>query len=135
MRNLIPCAIAAALFAGCSKSGSGHTMIQNKGSDTMVNVAQAWAEEYRKVRPETAVAVSGGGSGTGIASLVNGTVDIASSSREIKPAEKELAKKNTGKDAVEHDTYEADEDDRREDALEAEGVPAIPDEEADAGTA
>jgi phosphate transport system substrate-binding protein len=77
-------------------------MIQNKGSDTMVNLAQAWAEEYRKVHPEGAVAVSGGGSGTGIAALMNGTVDIANASREMKKEEEETAKKNTGKSPVEH---------------------------------
>jgi len=77
-------------------------MIQNKGSDTIVNLAQAWAEAYQKVDPKVAVAVSGGGSGTGIAALENGTVDIANASREIKPQERETAKKNTGKDVVEH---------------------------------
>jgi phosphate transport system substrate-binding protein len=77
-------------------------MIQNKGSDTMVNLAQAWAEEYQGVRPSVGIAVSGGGSGTGIAALLNGTVDVASSSREIKAEEKAQAKQNTGKDVVEH---------------------------------
>ena len=52
-------------------------MIQNKGSDTLVNVAQSWAEAYQEVKPEVAIAVSGGGSGTGIAALINGTVDLA----------------------------------------------------------
>ena len=77
------------------------TEIQNKGSDTLVNVAQAWAEAYQKVDPEVAVAVSGGGSGTGIASLINGTVDIANASRKIKDREAELAKKR-GNTPVEH---------------------------------
>jgi len=77
-------------------------MIQNKGSDTLVNLAQAWAETYRTVKPNVAVAVSGGGSGTGIAALINGTVDIANASRELKPEEAALAKKNTGKDPVQH---------------------------------
>src|SRR5262245_26030772 len=102
--------LCAAMFAlaltACGRSnesgsGGGKT-IQNKGSDTMVNLAQAWAEEYRKVRPEVAIAVSGGGSGTGIAALENNTVDIANASREMKPEEKEQANKNTGKDPVEH---------------------------------
>jgi phosphate transport system substrate-binding protein len=75
--------------------------IQNKGSDTLVNVAQAWAEAYQKVDPEVAVAVSGGGSGTGIASLINGTVDIANASRKIKDKEAKLAKKR-GNTPVEH---------------------------------
>jgi phosphate transport system substrate-binding protein len=77
-------------------------MIQNKGSDTMVNLAQAWAEEYHKVYPSVAVAVSGGGSGTGIAALINNTVDIANASRELKAEEKEKIKQGTQKDAVEH---------------------------------
>jgi phosphate transport system substrate-binding protein len=77
-------------------------MIQNKGSDTLVNLAQAWAEGYRDVKPNVAVAVSGGGSGTGIAALINGTVDLANASRAIKPEEAALAKKNTGKDPVQH---------------------------------
>jgi phosphate transport system substrate-binding protein len=76
-------------------------IIQNKGSDTLVNLAQAWAEEYKNVNSEVALAVSGGGSGTGIAALINGTVDIANSSRAIKEEEREEAKKNTGKDVKE----------------------------------
>ncbi len=77
------------------------TLIQNKGSDTLVNVAQAWAEAYPKVNPDIAVAVSGGGSGTGIASMINGTVDIANASRKMKDKEKALAEKN-GQHPVEH---------------------------------
>jgi phosphate transport system substrate-binding protein len=66
-------------------------VLQNKGSDTLVNVAQAWAEEYKEVDPNTAIAVSGGGSGTGIAALLNNTVDLANSSRSIKDKEIKLA--------------------------------------------
>ena len=77
------------------------TLIQNKGSDTLVNVAQAWAEAYPAVNPDVAVAVSGGGSGTGIAAMINGTVDIANASRKMKSKEMELAKKN-GQSPVEH---------------------------------
>ncbi len=86
-------------FAGQAQ-GSGK-VIQNKGSDTLVNVAQAWAEEYKKVNPEISIAVTGGGSGTGIAALINGTVDIANASRKIKRKEKKLAKKN-GQNPIEH---------------------------------
>ncbi len=68
------------------------TLIQNKGSDTLVNVAQTWAEGYALVNLEVAVAVSGGGSGTGIAALINGTADIANSSRRMKEEEIELVK-------------------------------------------
>jgi phosphate transport system substrate-binding protein len=69
-------------------------VVQNKGSDTLVNVAQAWAEQYKVVNPNVAIAVSGGGSGTGISALINGTVDIANSSRAIEPKEIEQARAN-----------------------------------------
>lgn len=65
--------------------------IQNKGSDTLVNLALAWAEEYQEIHPEVRISVTGGGSGTGITSLINGTVDIANASREIKAEEIEEA--------------------------------------------
>ena len=71
--------------------------IKNKGSDTMVNLAQAWAEQYTQISSTASVEVSGGGSGTGVAALINGTVDIANCSRQIKPKELELATQNTGK--------------------------------------
>tara|TARA_B100001123_G_scaffold12127_1_gene14274 strand:+ start:3564 stop:4409 length:846 start_codon:yes stop_codon:yes gene_type:complete len=83
------------------QSGSGKSTIQNKGSDTMVNVAQSWAEEYQNVGLGVSIEVSGGGSGTGIAALIAGTVDIANASRDMKDSEKALATKNTGKAPVE----------------------------------
>lgn len=76
-------------------------MLQNKGSDTLVNVAQAWAEAYKTINPNTAIAVTGGGSGTGISALINGTVDIANASRAMKDKEKALAEKH-GISPVEH---------------------------------
>jgi phosphate transport system substrate-binding protein len=60
-----------------------------KGSDTMVILGQRWAEDYMKKHPETVIQVTGGGSGTGISALINGTTDICQSSRPMKPAEKE----------------------------------------------
>ena len=89
--------VIAMLFvvSACSRSNN-NVIIQNKGSDTIVNLAQAWAEEYKKVAPTVAIAVSGGGSGTGISALINGTVDIANSSRRIKDQEKADAEKNRG---------------------------------------
>ncbi len=78
--------------------GGVKTVIQNTGSDTMVNLAQAWAEEYVTIAPGVSVEVSGGGSGTGIAALINGTVDIANCSRKMTPDERERAKTNTGKE-------------------------------------
>jgi len=74
--------------------------IENKGSDTIVNLALAWAESYQKDHPNIRISVTGGGSGTGIASLINGTVSIANASRAIKSEEIEAAKSN-GIDPVE----------------------------------
>lgn len=70
---------------------SASAYIQNKGSDTIVNLALAWAERYQQERPEMRISVTGGGSGTGIASLLNGTVDIANASRAISQDEVEEA--------------------------------------------
>ena len=92
--------IASAL-AISSQNAVANTLIQNKGSDTLVNVAQAWAEEYPNVNPNVTVAVSGGGSGTGIAAMINGTVDIANASRSMKDKEMKKAKE-MGQDPVEH---------------------------------
>jgi phosphate transport system substrate-binding protein len=94
------------LLLGCGRknttaAGKKKSTIQVKGSDTMVNVAQAWAEEYKKVKPEVEIEVSGGGSGVGIAALEKGTIDIATASRNIKPDEIDNTKKNTGKDPTE----------------------------------
>lgn len=68
--------------------------INNTGSDTIVNLALAWAERYQEVSPQTNISVSGGGSGTGIASLINKTTDIANASRQIKSEEIENARAN-----------------------------------------
>lgn len=87
------------LMAGCvsssnpgSDSGGGRTYIQNKGSDTIVNLALAWAEAYQKVHPEILISVTGGGSGTGISALMNNTVDLANASRAISQDEIAQAK-------------------------------------------
>jgi len=85
--------VLGVLLAACMPSPAGAPTpsqienLVNKGSDTMVNLALAWAEAYRQVRPELSVAVTGGGSGTGIAALINNTVDLANASRAIKPEE------------------------------------------------
>lgn len=81
-------------------SSTPTSAIQNKGSDTIVNLALAWAERYQDIRPQVGIAVTGGGSGTGIAALVNGTVDIANASRTIKSKEIDSANAN-GIDPVE----------------------------------
>nr|WP_321349244.1 phosphate ABC transporter substrate-binding protein [uncultured Methanoregula sp.] len=107
--------LAGALLAGCGKKSEGgadaapgaggaaapKTVIQNIGSDTMVNLAQAWAEEYAKVEPGVSVEVSGGGSGIGIAALLNKTADLANASRKLEPEELEKAKKE-GEDPKEY---------------------------------
>jgi phosphate transport system substrate-binding protein len=82
-------------------SDSSAAYIENKGSDTIVNLALAWAEKYQGDHPEVRISVTGGGSGTGIASLINGTVDIANASRQIKGEEVDEAKSN-GIDPLEH---------------------------------
>src|SRR5690242_2404791 len=82
-------------------SNSSASYIQNKGSDTIVNLALAWAEKYQAEHPEVRISVTGGGSGTGIAALINKTVDIANASRKIKEEEVAEAKAN-GVDPVEH---------------------------------
>jgi phosphate transport system substrate-binding protein len=74
--------------------------IQIKGSDTMVNLGQAWAEAFIEKNPDAFIAVTGGGSGTGIAALINGTCEIAQASRDISKKERELAAKN-GRDVKE----------------------------------
>ena len=70
------------------------TSIVSKGSDTMVNLALAWAEAYQPAHPEVTLSVTGGGSGTGISALISGTTDIANASRAIKAEELEAAHAN-----------------------------------------
>ena len=105
--------IAAGLvLSGCGKKEGGTaetgkpagkvTSIQNIGSDTMVNLAQAWAEVYHKVDPTVSVEVSGGGSGIGVAALINGTCEIANSSRALEPDEVAKAKAKHGHDPKEY---------------------------------
>ena len=96
---------------GCKKKTEGEagkpapgqkTTVQNIGSDTMVNLAQAWAEEYAKVTSMVSVEVSGGGTGQGVAALINGTADITNASRKLEPEEIEKAKKAHGHEPTEY---------------------------------
>ncbi len=80
------------VFAASAFAAKDKNSIQVKGSDTMVNLAQAWAEKYMEKNAGDFVAVTGGGSGTGLSSLISGTCDIAMSSRNIKEKEIALAK-------------------------------------------
>lgn len=109
-RFLVVALMAVSLLSGgiaCNKD-KGKNDADNKtivvdGSDTMVNMMQAWAETYHKVRPDVEIQVSGGGSGVGINSLISGNVTMATSSRKME--EKEIAKfreNNKGKEPKEH---------------------------------
>ena len=80
------------MFLNSANAASTKNSIQIKGSDTMVNLAQSWAEKYMEENPKEFIAVTGGGSGTGFSSLISGTCDIAMSSRNIKEKEISLAK-------------------------------------------
>lgn len=84
----------ATLFLCAGAAQAKEKMIQIKGSDTIVNLSQAWAEEFMAANPQTSLAITGGGSGTGIAALINGTTDIANSSRKIKKKELDDAQKS-----------------------------------------
>jgi phosphate transport system substrate-binding protein len=91
-RHVATLTLLVLLVLGCQPAqDSGNapptSHIENKGSDTMVNLALAWAETYQAAHSEVEIAVTGGGSGTGLAALVNQTVDIANASRAIKPEE------------------------------------------------
>src|SRR5688500_18668332 len=90
---------------GERRAGSGASSnkpLTIKGSDTMVILTQRLAEEYMKAHPGEVVQVNGGGSGTGIAALINGTVDLAMSSRPMKGDEKQKAATSRGSQIVEH---------------------------------
>jgi phosphate transport system substrate-binding protein len=92
-------ALVMAAITGCaarreSRAAEAAASIQITGSDTLVNLALAWAERYMSQNPDVRISVTGGGSGTGIASLINGTVQIADASREMSAEEVAEAKKN-----------------------------------------
>ncbi len=84
-------AILAVACGGKTTGSPGGAALQIKGSDTMVNLGQAWAEAFNKLHPEINIAVTGGGSGTGIAAILNGTCDIAESSRALEEKEIQAA--------------------------------------------
>ena len=95
--------LAAMALAGGSLpalSASAGT-ITVKGSDTMVVLGQRWAEEYMKKSPKTVIQVTGGGSGTGISALINGTTDICEASRSMKDTEKKQVAEKSGAPPVE----------------------------------
>ena len=83
----VAAATAVALAAGLTGLHAAGGNLVVKGSDTLVMLSQAWAEDYMKHHGEASISVTGGGSGTGIAALINGTTDLANCSRAMKPAE------------------------------------------------
>jgi phosphate transport system substrate-binding protein len=85
MKKIIITALMLSFCAGLAFGAN--TTITVKGSDTMVRLGQRWAEEYMKTHPDVVIQVSGGGSGTGIAALLNGTTDICEASRDMTPKE------------------------------------------------
>jgi phosphate transport system substrate-binding protein len=95
MKKIIYCLIVSVLLFACTRNNSKNIeSIQIKGSDTIVNLIQVWAENFVQSHPNSNISVTGGGSGTGFASLINKTCDIAMSSREIEKKESVLAKQN-----------------------------------------
>jgi phosphate transport system substrate-binding protein len=96
IRDVAKVAVCAAgallLVCGAATAAEKKTYLVIKGSDTMVHLVTNWAEAFMNQNPNAEVAVTGGGSGTGIAALINGTTDICAASREMKDKEKELAK-------------------------------------------
>jgi phosphate transport system substrate-binding protein len=91
MRRLSLSLFALVALIGVARPGTAQAAgsITIKGSDTMVILGQRWAETFMKKSPQTVIQVTGGGSGTGISALINGTTDICQSSRTMKPAEME----------------------------------------------
>jgi phosphate transport system substrate-binding protein len=87
-RKIMICLLAFGLFG----FAPARQVITVKGSDTMVILAQRWAESYMTKHPDILVQVTGGGSGTGISSLINGTTDICTASRPMKASEKDKMK-------------------------------------------
>jgi len=96
-------AASLALMSACSSRAPSNRAraVTVKGSDTMVILGQRFAEIYMQRHPGTVIQVTGGGSGTGIAALINGTTDIAQSSRPIKPAEAEQVRAKFGVEVME----------------------------------
>src|SRR3954471_18547030 len=97
MKTTTSILLALGLLGLSTARATAQNVIRVKGSDTMVQLASAWAEAYHKVKPNVNVDANGGGSGTGFAALQNNTCDICDASREIKKEEVEKTKSVTGK--------------------------------------
>ena len=98
---MLSLSISACSSSSAQQAESASAYIENKGSDTIVNLALAWAEKYQTEHPDIRISVTGGGSGTGIAALLNKTVSIANASRKISADELKEAGKQ-GVNPVEH---------------------------------
>jgi phosphate transport system substrate-binding protein len=98
---LLVSAVLATVACGRGPAGGESKTITVKGSDTMVILGQRWAETYMNSRPDVRIQVTGGGSGTGIAALINGGTDICEASRQMKDQEREQILKRHGKAVVE----------------------------------
>ena len=100
MKNIIRLGLPLAVLLAAMPSFAANVTV--KGSDTLVILAQKWAEIYMKKHPETKIQVTGGGSGIGFAALQNNTTDIADASRPIKAAERAACIKSFGKSPREY---------------------------------
>jgi phosphate transport system substrate-binding protein len=105
-RLAVTCGLLLAAVLGCGRrpghgDDRGRNVIRVDGSDTMVNLAAAWAERYQRRHPDVSIQVTGGGSGVGIVNLINGTCDLADTSRKMKPSEIQKAKASRGGDPKE----------------------------------
>ncbi len=87
MRKYLGILVVASMFLASAVNANAQDMLQIKGSDTLINLVQRLAEEYMEKNPERYIAVTGGGSGTGIAALINRKCDIANASRLMKSKE------------------------------------------------
>jgi phosphate transport system substrate-binding protein len=102
VKNSVKVALAMATIAGALQGGPALAgTVTVKGSDTMVVLGQRWAEEYMKKHAATTIQVTGGGSGTGISALINGTTDVCEASRAMKDAEKKQLADKAGARPVE----------------------------------
>ena len=101
--RMIVLAAAAAITVACGggEQSGARRNVTVKGSDTMVILGQRWAEVYMSENPGVTIQVTGGGSGTGIAALINGGTDICEASRPMKDNEKELVRTRHGRDVKE----------------------------------
>jgi phosphate transport system substrate-binding protein len=98
LKKLLSVLVAISLLSSLTFAKDQITV---KGSDTMVILGQRWAEVYMKANPDVTIQVTGGGSGTGISALINGTTDICASSRPMKDAERDKLKEKFGSRGIE----------------------------------